>query len=101
MIRRIVIAALASALLAGGVFAAQNRRGFRRPLIRMATAEDFDGNFLFCRIVFRNAPNGDGDGWGVDYPRADINLTFRLSELTTTTGEPRPGRRVSNTSSSG
>jgi hypothetical protein len=34
----------------------------------MATAQDFDG-----------------DGWGVDYPRADINLTFRLSELTKTT----------------
>jgi Domain of unknown function (DUF4159) len=87
--RRIVIGVLAGALLAGGVFAAQGRRrgfgGFRRPLVRMATAEDFDGNFLFCRIVFRNAPNGDGNGWGVDYPRADINLTFRLSELTTTT----------------
>ena len=87
--RRIVIGVVAGALLAGGVFAAQSRRrgfgGFRRPLIRMATAEDFDGNFLFCRIIFRNAPNGDGNGWGVDYPRADINLTFRLSELTTTT----------------
>jgi len=59
--------------------------GFGRPLVRMATPQDFDGNFLFCRIVFRNAPNGDGNGWGVDYPRADINLTFRLSELTTTT----------------
>jgi hypothetical protein len=98
MMRRIVIAAVAGALLAAGVGAAQNRRGlggFRRPLIRMATAEDFDGNFLFCRIAFRNAPNGDGNGWGVDYPRADINLTFRLSELTTTTvsHDPEDGYR--------
>ena len=59
--------------------------GFRGPAPKMATPQDFDGNFLFCRILFRNAPDGDGDGWGVDYPRADINLTFRLSELTTTT----------------
>ena len=50
----------------------------------MATPADFDGNFLFCRILFRNAPDGDGGGWGVDYPRADINLTFRLSELSKT-----------------
>ena len=50
----------------------------------MARPEDFDGAFLFCRIIFRNAPNGDGNGWGVDYPRADQNLSFRLSELTKT-----------------
>jgi hypothetical protein len=44
----------------------------------------YDGAFRFCRIMFDNARNGDGGGWGVDYPRADINLSFRLSELTTT-----------------
>lgn len=44
----------------------------------------YDGAFRFCRIMFRNAPNGDGGGWSVDYPRADVNLTFRFSELTTT-----------------
>ena len=27
---------------------------------------------------------GDGGGWWVDYPRADINLSIRLSELTKT-----------------
>ena len=84
-------------LLGGFLFAvllvtvarAQDRRrgfgGFRGPVIKLATPQDFDGNFLFCRILFRNAADGDGNGWGVDYPRADINLTFRLSELTTTT----------------
>jgi hypothetical protein len=35
--------------------------------------------------MFRNSGYGDGNGWHVDYPRADINFTFRLSELTTTT----------------
>jgi hypothetical protein len=86
--RRLLAGVLLAALLAA-VTAAQGRRrgfgGFRGPAPRMATPQDFDGNFLFCRILFRNASDGDGDGWGVDYPRADINLTFRLSELTTTT----------------
>ena len=31
---------------------------------------------------FPQNPNGDGGGWSVDYPRADINLMYRLSELT-------------------
>jgi hypothetical protein len=44
----------------------------------------YDGAFTFCRIMFRNSPSGDGFGWFVDYPRADLNLSFRLSELTTT-----------------
>src|SRR5438093_8083200 len=61
---------------------------------RTASAKDFDGSFHFCRIVFRNALQGDGGGWSVDYPRADINFSLRLSELTKahvskdTTGEP-------------
>jgi hypothetical protein len=63
---------------------------------RIATDADFDGRFHFCRIVFRNAPDGDGGGWSVDYPRADENLSIRLSELTKTTvsvdssGAPQP-----------
>jgi hypothetical protein len=52
--------------------------------VRWATPADFDGAFMFCRIAFRQNPVGDGNGWGVDYPRADENLTFRLSELTKT-----------------
>jgi len=82
-----LIGVLVAALLAG-LASAQGRRGFGRfrgPIVKMATAEDFDGNFLFCRVIFRNAPDGDGNGWGVDYPRADINLSIRLSELTKTT----------------
>ena len=51
---------------------------------RYVTFDDFDGSFQFCRLQFRNATDGDGDGWGVDWPRADQNLSIRLSELTRT-----------------
>ena len=50
---------------------------------RYATPDDFKGGFQFCRVVFRQG-NGDGAGWNVDWPRADINLSIRLSELTRT-----------------
>src|SRR5712671_2573803 len=69
--------------------------GFGRAA-QFATPEDFDGSFQFCRLVFRNASNGDGGGWGVDWPRADENLSIRLSELTKTpvgkdkAGDPKP-----------
>ncbi len=49
---------------------------------RPVTFQDFDGAFQFCRLQFRNGSNGDGNGWGVDWPRADQNLSIRLSELT-------------------
>ena len=51
---------------------------------RLPANPSYDGAFTFCRVMFRNAPYGDGGGWSVDYPRADVNLSFRLSELTTT-----------------
>jgi Domain of unknown function (DUF4159) len=54
------------------------RRGRFGPSVRMATLDAFDGDFHFCRIMFR------GGGWGVDYPRADINVSIRLSEITMT-----------------
>jgi hypothetical protein len=69
---------------------ASTQRGFE-----YASLDDFDGGFQFCRIVFRNASNGDGNGWDVDWPRADENLSIRLSELTRTpvsldeTGQPK------------
>jgi hypothetical protein len=88
---RLTAAFAIAALAAAGAATAQRRRngggfgfGFRGVAPKMMTADDYNGTFLFCRIVFRNSPDGDGGGWGVDYPRADINLTFRLSELSKT-----------------
>jgi len=58
--------------------------GYSGRALRYATLEDFDGSFQFCRIVFSPAANGDGGSWNVDFPRADENLSIRLSELTKT-----------------
>lgn len=97
MRRRICAALLLTVALLGvaaTVEAQLGRRGGPRQA-RIAQEDDFDGRFNFCRIVFRNAPDGDGGGWSVDYPRAEVNLSIRLSELTRTpvgidvTGEPR------------
>jgi hypothetical protein len=52
--------------------------------VRKATAADFDGSFQFCRVAFASDFRGDGGGWSADFPRADINLSIRLSELTKT-----------------
>jgi len=84
---RLIVAFLVAALAAAGVATAQRRRGFGGGgfgyrSVKMMTPDDYNGAFLFCRIIFRTTPDGDGGNWGVDYPRADINLTFRLSELT-------------------
>jgi len=88
----IVAALLCAAVSAHAQFRGRGGFGFRA---RTASPQDFDGSFHFCRIVFRNALEGDGGGWSVDYPRADINFSIRLSELTKThvskdqTGEPK------------
>src|SRR5262249_34097442 len=89
------IAAMRSAaVIALGIILAVSESAAQPPRFRggrfmrpdaMSTHLNYDGAFNFCRIMFRNAPYGDGGGWSVDYPRADINLTFRLSELTATT----------------
>jgi hypothetical protein len=61
------------------------RRGGRvRYELRVPTSGSFDGSFNFCRAWVNTNRYGDGGGWLVDYPRADINLSIRISELTKT-----------------
>ena len=89
---------LAALIAAATTVEAQFRRGFGRGFgnVRLSTPADVDGSFQFCRIIFNGDFRGDGQGgsWNVDWPRADINLSVRLSELTKTTvgmvadGEP-------------
>ena len=57
-------------LLAEGSYA-QRRGGGGVYGIRRPDSHSFTGSFTFCRIAFRSAYDGDGGGWGVDYPRAD------------------------------
>jgi uncharacterized protein DUF4159 len=61
---------------------AQFGRGFGGT--RVATEEDFDGRWNYCRVMYRPAFSGWGGNWTTDYPRADINMSIRLGELTKT-----------------
>jgi hypothetical protein len=67
--------------------AAQVQAQFPRGLqtLRFATPDDIQGGFQFCRVAFREHIRGHGGNWQVDSPWAEINLSIRLSELTTTT----------------
>ena len=94
------IAALLAALVASADAQFQRRGGRFGYGPRVGQNPPYDGAFMFCRIMFRNAPNGDGGGWSVDYPRADNNLSFRFSELTRTSVS-RDATATSTTSSSG
>jgi len=81
--RRAVILLTVAICLTAAVAAAQfGRRGFGRFQASFATSKDFDGHFHFCRWVYQSALDGDGGNWNADWPRADINLSIRLSELT-------------------
>jgi hypothetical protein len=90
------LAALALAVRVEAQFRQRGFRGFGNLLSGdVATERDFGGGFHFCRVWFRSDFRGDGGNWSVDYPRADINLSIRLSELTRTSvsmtnGEPNP-----------
>ena len=76
-------ATIAVVLIAVCLLAAAGEAQFRRGgQPRTARPEDFDGAFHFCRAWFRSDFRGDGGNWSVDYPRADINLSIRLGELT-------------------
>jgi hypothetical protein len=82
-VTRPVVAAVVLVMTVAASGAAQLRgRAGNSRTVHFASPDDFDGGFQFCRIAFRNAADGDGDGWSVDWPRADENLSIRLSELT-------------------
>jgi hypothetical protein len=64
----------------GAAFAQRGGGGMYR--LRRPQPDTFNGAFTFCRMAAHTAYDGFGGGWGVDYPRADENLSIRLSELT-------------------
>jgi Domain of unknown function (DUF4159) len=89
-----IVAAVMVVALCGAALHAQRRWRNVRYDIRTPTADSFDGAFNFCRAMFSYSSMGDGGSWAVDYPRADMNLSIRLAELTKTrismtpSGEP-------------
>lgn len=86
--RRAVAFALAAAFAivvaveGGQLSGASNFTPIQPDLHADAAAAVYDGGFRFCRFQFRTSLEGDGAGWYVDYPRADENLSLRLSQLT-------------------
>ena len=62
------------------------RQRFAPPAV--ATDENFDGAWHFCRLAYR------GRAWATDYPDADYNFSTRLSELTKTVVGRSPGGEV-------
>ena len=78
--RRAIVASVLALALASATIAAQ-RGGGGYYGVRRPTADTFKGDFNFCRLAFRGGYGGFGGGWGVDYPRADENLSIRLAEL--------------------
>jgi len=83
--RRFGTIAVVCALSTTAVYAQFGRGGFFGfGAGRIATPQDFDGRFHYCRIVYRQAPDGRDGSWRTDYPRADINFSIRFSELTKT-----------------
>lgn len=52
------------------------------PVVERELPPAYNGQFQICRLRFRQAADGDGGGWFVDYPRADENLSTRLTEVT-------------------
>jgi hypothetical protein len=75
----IVVAPVVLLAVSAAAVHAQGGFGVRRP-----RPDTFNGAFTFCRLAVRADPYGDGGSWNVDYPRADVNLSTRLSELTRT-----------------
>ena len=78
------LAMVAAVALAGHEAWARQRRMGTSNRFPIPTESSFDGGFNFCRVAFQTGRFRRGGNWVVDYPRADVNLSIRLSELTKT-----------------
>jgi opacity protein-like surface antigen len=91
MLALVVVAVMATAAVAyaqrfggqgrGGGGGRRGGEGAYGYQVRRPDAGSFTGDFTFCRLGYRQSYDydADGGGWGVDYPRADQNLSIRLS----------------------
>jgi Domain of unknown function (DUF4159) len=81
-LNRVAVAVLIVAFGAAAASAQRRGRGRFFEPVKSPTPDTFQGAFNFCRLMFTSTRGGDGGNWSVDYPRADVNLSIRLSELT-------------------
>lgn len=91
--RGFLVAALllcAVPLLAQGPFIWGGYYGRTPP--RFPTETSFNGGFNFCRAMFQSNRR-EKQGWGTDYPGADINFSIRLAELTKVQVRMRPAEQ--------
>ena len=84
--RRRVTVALVVVVTAGALSVAHAQQriwsgfyGYTPP--KFPTSDSYDGSFNFCRAMF-TSDRREKQGWGTDYPGADINFSVRLGELT-------------------
>jgi len=84
--RRVRTVAIVVAVAAGAFAVAHAQQriwsgfyGYTPP--KFPTSESYDGRFNFCRAMF-TSDRREKQGWGTDYPGADINFSVRVSELT-------------------
>jgi hypothetical protein len=83
-IAAVLLLALASFALAQRIMITPGG-GFMRVPPKWATADDFDGSFIYCRGFYTSSRReAGGMGWWTDYPAADNNFSVRLMELTYT-----------------
>ena len=80
--RRVACLLVALAAITGAALAQRGGGGVYG--VRHPQPDTFNGAFTFCRMAANAANDGFGGSWGADYPRADENLSIRLSELTKT-----------------
>jgi hypothetical protein len=80
---RTLAVCLPAALFIASLATAQFRQAGDSSLdAHLARPGSYDGQFHYCRAVYRPNPRGDGGSWLTDYPLAEIDLSIRLSELT-------------------
>ena len=79
--RRTLVATLVLIAVAATAAAQIWVGGYGRTPARFPTETTFTGGFNFCRVMFTSS-HREKQGWGTDYPGADINFSIRLSELT-------------------
>src|SRR6266513_654885 len=94
---------MALLLLAAGLLFAQRRPRFPQPTSdfpRWKNTPPFEKDvFTFVRIRYSTRERssrrwGGGHQWWIDYPDADLNLTFRLQQMTSLKVDPDPEGRI-------